>query len=69
MEVETTVIKDARLAVCTKECRDLAAWLIDRAEMIERDITDEEITLSILGRYVGRVKARVDKAGWVPSQT
>jgi hypothetical protein len=50
---------------CAKECRDLAAWLQERAEAMEDHITDAENTLSILNRYVGRMKSRIDNAGWV----
>ena len=66
--METSIAEEARLQECSKGCRDLASWLVDRADMMERDITDVEITLAILDRYVGRVKANVDKAGWVPIQ-
>ena len=66
--METTIAEDARLEECSKGCRDLASWLVDRASMMEKDITDVEVTLTILDRYVGRVKANVDKAGWVPIQ-
>jgi hypothetical protein len=50
---------------CAKECRDLASWLQDRAEALDDHITDAENTLSILKRYVGRMKSRIDNAGWV----
>ena len=66
--METTIAEDARLEECSKGCRDLASWLMDRASMMEKDITDVGVTLTILDRYVGRVKANVDKAGWVPIQ-
>tara|TARA_R110000737_G_C14448507_1_gene462754 strand:- start:470 stop:706 length:237 start_codon:yes stop_codon:yes gene_type:complete len=56
---------NARRAQCAKECRGLAVWLQDRALAIEDDITDEENTLAILDRYVGRIKSRIDHAGWV----
>ena len=50
---------------CAKECRDLAAWLQERAEALDVHITNAENTLSILGRYVGRMRSRIETAGWV----
>tara|TARA_R100001460_G_scaffold107421_2_gene156161 strand:+ start:589 stop:810 length:222 start_codon:yes stop_codon:yes gene_type:complete len=57
--------KEARKTVCASECKVLATWLQGRAKLIEEGLTDDENTLAILGRYVGRIKADVDKAGWV----
>ncbi len=50
---------------CAKECRDLAAWLQDRAELLDDHITDAENTLSIFARHVGHMKSRIETAGWV----
>ena len=58
------IIKETRKKVCANECRNLAAWLTDRAKLIENGITDDQNTLAILDRYVGRIKARIDEAGW-----
>ena len=58
-------IKEARKTVCVSECKVLAKWLEARAKLIEEGLTDDENTLAVLGRYVGRIKADVDKAGWV----
>ena len=58
-------IKEARKTVCASECKVLAKWLEARAKLIEEGLTDDENTLAVLGRYVGRIKADVDKAGWV----
>jgi len=59
-----TVIKEVRRKKCASECRNLASWLLDRANLIDREFTNDENTLAILDRHVGHMKARIDRAGW-----
>ena len=54
-----------KLKQCAVEWRSLAAWLQERAEALDDHITNAENTLSILGRYVGRMRSRIETAGWV----
>ena len=63
------IVRDTRKEVCANECRNLAAWLIDRATSIDEGLTDDDNTMAILVRYVGRIKARIDSAGWAKDHT
>mgnify|MGYP003108785793 CR=1 FL=1 len=60
----TDIVRTTRKETCAIECRNLASWLVDRANSIEEGLTDDENTMAILERYVGRIKARIDWAGW-----
>ena len=62
--MDPNIIREVRRKKCASECRNLASWLLDRANLIDRELTNDENTLAILGKHIGRMKARVDRAGW-----
>ncbi len=62
--MDPNIIREARSKKCASECRNLASWLIDRANLIDMELTDDENTLAILGKHVGHMRCCVDRAGW-----
>tara|TARA_R100000005_G_C4914147_1_gene150458 strand:+ start:110 stop:349 length:240 start_codon:yes stop_codon:yes gene_type:complete len=62
--VDISLIREARKKQCVEECRHLATWLLDRANLMDQSITDTENTILALQKRVGQMNGRIDNAGW-----
>ena len=58
------IVREARRKKCATECRGLANWLLDRANLLDRELTDDQNTLIALNKHIGRMRASIDQCGW-----
>ena len=65
--MDINVVREARRKKCATECRALANWLLDRANLLDRELTDDQNTLIALGKHIGRMRADIDQSGWATS--
>ncbi len=62
------IVREARRKKCAAECRELANWLLDRANLLDKELTDDQNTLVLLTKHMGRMRASIDQCGWLATE-
>ncbi len=62
--MDINIVREVRRKKCASECRELANWLLDRANLLDRELTDDQNTLIALSKHIGRMRADIDQSGW-----